>query len=46
MPKITKIALLASGSGSNAEAVCRYFQGHPSIKISFLLFNRKSAKAA
>jgi phosphoribosylglycinamide formyltransferase-1 len=37
------IAVFASGSGSNAENLARYFDGHPEIKISLLLSNRSDA---
>ena len=37
------IAILASGSGSNAEAIINYFSNHDSIKVALVLSNRKSA---
>ena len=38
-----KIAILASGSGSNAENIIRYFQHHPSIKTDSVWSNKKEA---
>jgi phosphoribosylglycinamide formyltransferase-1 len=37
------LAILASGSGTNAENLIRYFAGHPTIHISLVLSNRISA---
>ncbi len=37
------LAILASGSGSNAENLIRYFTGHPGIEIGLVLSNRKDA---
>ncbi len=42
MDKI-KVAILASGSGSNAENLARYFAGHPRIQISDILSNKAEA---
>ncbi|MDX1907282.1 MAG: phosphoribosylglycinamide formyltransferase [Bacteroidia bacterium] len=33
------IAIFASGGGSNARALLRYFQGHPDIRVSLLVSN-------
>jgi phosphoribosylglycinamide formyltransferase-1 len=38
-----RIAIFASGSGSNAEAICRYFKNHPSIEVSIILTNNSKA---
>lgn len=38
-----KIAIFASGSGSNAENIVRYFSKHPSIQISLILTNKPDA---
>jgi phosphoribosylglycinamide formyltransferase-1 len=38
-----RIALFASGNGTNAENIIRYFQHHPSIEIACLLSNKKDA---
>ncbi|MCU0439124.1 MAG: phosphoribosylglycinamide formyltransferase [Raineya sp.] len=42
---MTRIALFASGGGSNAENIIRYFQNHSSIEIACLLSNKKDAYA-
>ena len=39
------LAILASGSGSNAEEIIKYFQEHPSIGVSLLLSNNPEAYA-
>lgn len=41
--KTTHLALFASGSGTNAEAIIRYFQGHPSIHVAGVLCNKEGA---
>jgi phosphoribosylglycinamide formyltransferase 1 len=38
-----KIAIFASGSGSNAEKIFQYFQDHPSIEVSLVLTNNPQA---
>jgi phosphoribosylglycinamide formyltransferase-1 len=38
------IILFASGNGSNAENICRYFQGHAEIKVVALFCNKADAK--
>ncbi len=38
-----KIAIFASGSGTNAENIVKYFQGHPEIEVSVIVANRKAA---
>lgn len=40
---MTIIAILASGAGSNAEKIIRYFDGHPSIKVGLVACNRAGA---
>ena len=37
------IAIFASGNGSNAEEIIRYFKNHPSIAVSLLLSNNPNA---
>jgi phosphoribosylglycinamide formyltransferase-1 len=37
------IAILASGSGTNAENIIRYFEKHPHIRVSLVLCNRREA---
>jgi phosphoribosylglycinamide formyltransferase-1 len=39
MSKKFSIAILASGNGSNAEAIIRYFKEHPSIGVGLILTN-------
>lgn len=38
-----KVALFASGSGTNVENIARFFQGHKSIKIAKVYSNKKDA---
>lgn len=38
------IAIFASGSGTNAEVIMRYFQHHPSVKVKLVLTNNENAK--
>lgn len=38
-----QIAIFASGTGSNARKIITYFTGHPSIKVSLVVSNRKTA---
>ena len=38
-----RLAVFASGSGSNAENLIRYFSGHPYIEIALVVSNRKDA---
>ena len=38
-----RIAIFASGSGSNAEYIVRYFSGNDEIEISLILSNKKEA---
>lgn len=40
---MTRIAVFASGSGSNAEKIIRYFQQHPAIRVSWVLTNNPNA---
>lgn len=40
-----KIAIFASGSGTNAEAIMRYFEHHESIAVTLLLSNNPDAYA-
>lgn len=39
----TKIAIFASGSGTNAEQIIKYFEAHDTISVSLILSNNKSA---
>ena len=38
-----RIAILASGSGTNAENLVRYFTGHPTIEVAIVICNRGQA---
>ena len=38
-----RIAIFASGSGTNAEAIMKYFKDHPLIKIELVLTNNPNA---
>jgi phosphoribosylglycinamide formyltransferase 1 len=40
-----RIAIFASGSGSNAEEIIRYFSAHPQIEVALLLSNNANAFA-
>ena len=40
-----KLAILLSGTGSNAREICRYFEHHPSIEVSLLLSNKEDSGA-
>ncbi len=37
------IAIFASGSGSNAQRIIEYFQGHPTIRVTLVLTNNPQA---
>jgi len=43
--KTKKIALFASGSGTNAEKIMQYFEAHEQIEVSMLLSNKTKAGA-
>ena len=38
-----RIAIFASGNGSNAEKIIQYFQAHPKIEVALVLSNNPSA---
>lgn len=38
-----KLAILASGTGSNADKICSYFANHPAIEVALILTNRSKA---
>lgn len=38
-----KLAILASGGGSNARAICAHFDSHPSIQIGLILTDNPNA---
>lgn len=39
----SRLAIFASGNGSNAEAIMKYFQNHPSIETGVLISNNPEA---
>jgi len=41
---LKRIAIFASGTGSNAKKIVEHFQGHQSIAISLIVSNNKEAK--
>lgn len=43
MRKKSRIAVFASGDGSNAEEIFKYFRDHPSIEVVLLLSNNPAA---
>jgi phosphoribosylglycinamide formyltransferase-1 len=40
---MTNLAIFASGKGSNADNICRYFKDHNKIKAACILSDRKAA---
>jgi phosphoribosylglycinamide formyltransferase 1 len=40
---MTKIAVFASGSGTNAQRIAEFFNGHPSISVDIIFTNNKDA---
>lgn len=45
MSKPYRLALFASGSGTNAEAIMKHFATHPAVEVSVLLSNNPEAFA-
>ncbi|MCB0623002.1 MAG: phosphoribosylglycinamide formyltransferase, partial [Saprospiraceae bacterium] len=43
MPLVKRIALFASGTGSNARKIIEYFQGDPSVEVALVVSNKASA---
>lgn len=43
MKNKTRLAIFASGDGTNAENIIKYFKKHPSIEVHSLLCNNKNA---
>lgn len=39
----SRIAILASGNGTNAEEILKYFQNHPAIEVGLILTNNAQA---
>ncbi len=44
MDKQFRVAIFASGNGTNAEAIMKHFQHHASVNITLVLSNNKEAK--
>lgn len=42
---ICRIAIFASGSGTNAENIIRHFKNHPQIEVAMLMSNKSDAYA-
>lgn len=42
-PKMISLAVFASGSGTNAEAIARHFQNHPVIRVALFVTNDPQA---
>jgi phosphoribosylglycinamide formyltransferase 1 len=40
---MNKIAIFASGNGSNTQRICEYFSNHPSVRVGLILSNRPDA---
>lgn len=38
-----RIAIFASGTGSNAEKIIQHFKNHPSVEVALVISNRKNA---
>ena len=43
LPPMQQIAIFASGAGSNADQIIRYFEHHPYIKVSLVVSNKPEA---
>ena len=42
---MNRIAIFASGSGTNAEKIIRHFNHHPQIEVAMLMSNKPDAYA-
>ncbi|UZO81784.1 phosphoribosylglycinamide formyltransferase [Aquimarina sp. ERC-38] len=40
---VKKIVIFASGNGTNAENIIRYFQDHPGVEVTYVFSNKKNA---
>ena len=40
----TRIAIFASGTGSNAVNLIRFFENDPAVEVAFVLSNKEDAK--
>jgi phosphoribosylglycinamide formyltransferase-1 len=43
MSNMPRLAIFASGNGTNAQRIIEYFAGHPAIEIDLLLCNKQDA---
>ena len=43
IPSPTKVAIFASGAGTNAQNLIQYFKEHPSVRISLVVCNKEGA---
>ena len=39
----TNLAILASGSGSNAQKICQHLKDHPSLRVTVIISNKEEA---
>lgn len=44
--KKTRLAIFASGNGTNAQSIIEYFGSHPSIEVACVVYNRREAYVA
>lgn len=42
-PSVTRVAVFASGAGSNAQKIIDHFRNHPSIRIALIVCNKPGA---
>lgn len=42
-PALSRLAIFASGAGSNTEKIIQHFKGHPSISIALIVCNKPGA---
>ena len=40
---VNKLAIFASGTGSNADKICCYYKDHPQIKVALIITNKPHA---
>jgi phosphoribosylglycinamide formyltransferase-1 len=40
---MTRLAIFASGSGTNAENISRFFKNHPDARVKLILTNKNDA---
>lgn len=46
MKKITQLAILASGNGTNAQQITEYFANNESVNINVIIYNKRDAYVA